>query len=57
MSMQHASSLRIVHPDDTVTRYTDVKYTLHRDSVHVETPDGEHHHHDTILTDVEKRAA
>lgn len=50
MLMQTATTLQIKHPDDTVTRYRDVEYTLHRDQVHVVDRDGNHHVHESVAT-------
>jgi hypothetical protein len=55
--MQPATTLTIKHPDDTVTRYRDVKYTLHRDMVHVVDQDGKDHFHDAILTEADHQRA
>jgi hypothetical protein len=47
--MPHADSLVVVHHDDTRTRYTDVRYQLHRDGVRIWCADGEHALSDILM--------
>jgi hypothetical protein len=46
--MTLANSLTIKHDDDTVTKYTDVRYTLTREGVRVIAADGD----EKVHTDV-----
>jgi hypothetical protein len=39
--MLRADTLTVVHHDDTVVRFTDVRYTLGRKGLHVVTATGE----------------
>jgi hypothetical protein len=48
--MQHADNLTVVHHDDTQTRYTDVRYVLHRDGIRVFSDAGEHDYTDVLTT-------
>lgn len=57
MSMQPATSLKIQHPDDSITRYRNVQYTLHRDQVHVVDQDGNHHVHESVATEAQLQRA
>jgi hypothetical protein len=38
--MQRADELTVVHHDDTISRYTDVRYTLTREGLHLITAAG-----------------
>jgi len=53
--MQHADELTIVHHDDTVSRFTDVTYTLTRDGLRLLTATGDEKAfpgHDVLTTHV-----
>lgn len=53
--MQHADHLTVVHHDDTQTRYTDVRYVLHRDGIRVFSESGEHDFNDVLTTHAYRR--
>jgi hypothetical protein len=55
--MPHADTLAVTHHDDTVTRYTDARYQLHRGSIRVWTADGETVHRDVLTTEASRRHA
>lgn len=55
--MQHADTLTVVHHDDTRTRYTDVRYVLHRHGVRVYSSAGEHDFTDVLTTHAYRRRA
>jgi hypothetical protein len=57
--MQRADELTIVHHDDTVSRFTDVTYTLGREGLRVVTAGGERWfpRHDVLTTQARRRAA
>lgn len=48
--MPHADTLDVVHHDDTRTRFTDVRYELHRDGIRIWSADGEHAFTDVLMT-------
>ena len=48
--MPHATTLTVIHHDDTRTHYTDADYQLHRDGVRIWTTDGESAHTDVLMT-------
>lgn len=48
--MPYATTLTVIHDNDTRTEYTDVHYQLSRDGVRVWTPDGERDHTDVLMT-------
>jgi hypothetical protein len=41
MTMQHADELTVVHHDDSVSRFTDVAYSLGREGLRVITSTGD----------------
>jgi hypothetical protein len=47
IGMPYATTLTVIHHDDTRSRYTDVAYQLHRDGVRIWSADGL-----TLVTDV-----
>jgi hypothetical protein len=51
--MPYATTLTVVHHDDTHTRYHQVHYQLHRDGVRIWTAGGEHLHTDILMTHAE----
>jgi len=51
--MPYATTLTVIHHDDTRTRYREVRYQLHRDGVRIFTADGEHLHTDILMTQAE----
>ena len=58
--MQRADELTVVHHDDTVSRFTDVRYTLNRDGLWLVTAGGAERHfarNDVLTTHVRRRAA
>ena len=58
--MQRADELTVVHHDDTVSRFHDVKYTLGRDGLRLIAGDGRERHfarHEVLTTHAERRAA
>jgi hypothetical protein len=58
--MQRADELTVVHHDDTVSRFTDVTYTLSRDGLRLVTSAGSERlfpPHDVLTTHARKRAA
>lgn len=58
--MLRADELTIVHHDDTVSRFTDVTYTLSRDGLLVVTAAGGEHYfpsHEVLTTHARRRAA
>jgi hypothetical protein len=48
--MHYADHLTVVHHNDTQTRYTDVRYVLHRDGIRVFSEAGEHDLRDVLTT-------
>jgi len=48
--MPHTDTLTVVHHDDTRTRYSDVRYELHRDGIRIWSADGEHTITDILMT-------
>jgi hypothetical protein len=48
--MPYATTLTVIHDDDTRTRYQHVRYALSRDGVRVWTPDGDRLHTDVLMT-------
>ena len=57
--MLRADTLTVVHHDDTVTRFVDVRYTLSRRGLHVLTAAGEEivfPHHEVLTTHVRTAA-
>jgi hypothetical protein len=57
--MLRADELTVVHHDDTVSRFTDVRYTLGRDGLRLITAGGGECHfpyHDVLLTHASYRA-
>jgi hypothetical protein len=48
--MPHADTLTVVHHDDTMTSYEDVRYELHRDGIRIWSHDGEHAITDILMT-------
>ncbi|MEU8816495.1 hypothetical protein [Actinoplanes sp. NPDC048796] len=46
--MPHADTLDVVHHDDTRTRFTDVRYQLHRDGIRIWPAEGG----EQLVTDV-----
>ena len=58
--MLRADELTVVHHDDTVSRFTDVTYTLGRDGLRVVTAAGCERHfprHEVLTTHARRRAA
>jgi hypothetical protein len=58
--MLKADELTVVHHDDTVSRFTDVTYTLGREGLRVITATGDEREfprHDVLTTHVLARAA
>ncbi|MBU2664250.1 hypothetical protein KOI35_12175 [Actinoplanes bogorensis] len=57
--MLEAHELTVVHHDDTVSRFLDVRYTLGRDGLRVVTESGERHFppHEILHTHAKRRAA
>jgi hypothetical protein len=58
--MLKADELTVVHHDDTVSRFTDVTYTLGRDGLRVVTAAGDEKafdRHDVLTTHAVARAA
>jgi hypothetical protein len=58
--MLRADELTVVHHDDTVSRFTDVHYTLGRDGLRLITAGGGEHHfarHDILTTHACRHAA
>jgi len=58
--MLRADELTVVHHDDTVSRFTDVRYTLSRDGLRVVTACGRERHfpaHEILTTHARRRAA
>jgi hypothetical protein len=57
--MQRADELTVVHHDDTVSRFTDVRYTLSRDGLRLVTSGGNERHfpRHEVLTTHARRAA
>jgi hypothetical protein len=58
--MQRADELTVVHHDDTVSRFLDVKYTLSRDGLRLITSGGSERHfpsHEVLTTHVRRKAA
>lgn len=58
--MQRADELTVVHHDDTVSRFTDVTYTLGRDGLRLVTSGGREEHfprHDVLTTHARRLAA
>ena len=52
--MPHAATLDVLHHDDTRTRFTDVRYQLHRDGIRIWSADGEHTITDILMTQAYK---
>ena len=50
--MLHADNLTVVHHDDTQTRFTDVRYVLHRDGIRIFSDKGEDDFTDVLTTHV-----
>ncbi len=48
--MPHADTLDVVHHDDTRTRFTDVRYQLHRNGIRIWSAEGEHAITDILMT-------
>jgi hypothetical protein len=60
VTMQRADELTVVHHDDTVSRFTDVDYTLSRDGLRLVTAAGHERlipHHEVLITHAHRRAA
>lgn len=58
--MLRADELTVVHHDDTVSRFTDVRYILSRDGLRLITATGGERvfsRHDVLTTHVRRRAA
>jgi hypothetical protein len=58
--MLRADELTVVHHDDTVSRFTDVTYTLSRDGLRVVTAAGSERHfprHEMLTTHARTQAA
>jgi hypothetical protein len=58
--MLRADELTIVHHDDTVSLFTDVRYTLSRDGLRVITAGGRERHfarHDVLTTHARRQVA
>jgi len=58
--MIRADELTVVHHDDTVSRFTDVRYILSREGLRVVTAGGGERHfarHDVLTTHVRLRVA
>ena len=58
--MQRADELTVVHHDDTVSRFTDVTYTLGREGLRVVTATGDEKAfplHDVLTTQAFAKAA
>lgn len=53
--MPHATTLDVIHHDDTRTQYTDARYLLHRGGIRIWTADGEHAHTDVLMTQAYQR--
>jgi hypothetical protein len=54
--MPHATTLDVIHHDDTRTQYTDARYQLHRDGIRIWTADGEHAITDVLMTQAYRTA-
>ena len=57
--MQQADELTVVHHDDTVSRFSDVTYTLSRDGLRLVTAHGDERlipRHEVLTTHVHKNA-
>jgi hypothetical protein len=57
--MQRADELTVVHHDDTVSRFTDVRYTLSREGLRLITAGGGEHlfpRHEVLTTHARLRA-
>ena len=52
--MLHADNLTVVHHDDSQTRYTDVRYVLHRDGIRVFSETGQDDFTDVLTTHVSR---
>jgi hypothetical protein len=48
--MPRADTLTVVHHDDTRSRFTDVRYQLHRDGIRIRSDTGEHAITDVLMT-------
>ncbi|MEV4350874.1 hypothetical protein AB0J83_40985 [Actinoplanes sp. NPDC049596] len=58
--MISADELTVVHHDDTVSRFTDVRYMLNRDGLRLVTAGGVERHfasNEVLTTHVRRRAA
>jgi hypothetical protein len=58
--MLRADELTVVHHDDTVSRFTDVRYTLSREGLRLITACGSERHfprHDVLTTHARRRGA
>jgi hypothetical protein len=57
--MQRADELTVVHHDDTVSRFRDVRYTLSREGLRLICADGERvfPSHEVLTTHASRRAA
>ncbi|SNY40695.1 hypothetical protein [Paractinoplanes atraurantiacus] len=58
--MISADELTVVHHDDSVSRFTDVRYTLNRDGLWLVTSGGVERHfgsNEVLTTHVRRRAA
>ncbi|MET0426612.1 MAG: hypothetical protein ABW046_22285 [Actinoplanes sp.] len=58
--MLTADELTVVHHDDTVSRFLDVRYTLGRDGLRLVTSAGRERHfpsHEVLTTHTRRRAA
>lgn len=58
--MQRADELTVVHHDDTVSRFTDVTYTLSREGLRLVTATGREElfpRHEVLTTHAQRRAA
>ncbi|HEX8343145.1 MAG TPA: hypothetical protein VF657_00170 [Actinoplanes sp.] len=53
--LHYADHLTVVHHDDTQTRYTAVRYVLHRHGVRVFSDAGEHDFTDVLTTHAYRR--
>jgi hypothetical protein len=48
--MPHADTLTVIHHDDSRTRFSDVRYQLHRDGIRIWSADGEQLVTDVLMT-------
>jgi hypothetical protein len=58
--MQRADELTVVHHDDTVSRFSDVRYTLDREGLRLVTAGGGEHRfarHEVLTTHARREAA